>query len=440
MKVTLISALLVSLGSQQPPAGQPANAQAIATQAIAEAADPADCLKALRTFVSKRQQEVRPPTGFTAELLKQVDGEKLVLAGTCVARFDATKIKDSQLSGLAELYAEARLPAEAQATLERALAATLPPADRANTLISAMNALFSQPKSDARNARLEAIVDELDANAGATLDQKWAAHGRLASYYRGDDIDAGIIKHGAWMAVVAKSFTPDQRTKYGSRLVSSQVSVAEALAGQGMNDEALALLRRIAAEWKDIPRANEQITPVLERYLLVGTPAAAIKAPRWLNAPAGVTEMPMTGAVTLLEFTAHWCGPCRESYPGVNRLRQQFGAQGFRVVMATRYYGYFSSEGNLAAEDELKRDAEYFKSYQLDVPVAVGDQVSVKVMDGKVTYVPGPDPNDTSYKVGGIPQIHLIDKQGRIRLIMVGYDDANEPKLADRIRKLLAEK
>jgi thiol-disulfide isomerase/thioredoxin len=35
-------------------------------------------------------------------------------------------------------------------------------------------------------------------------------------------------------------------------------------------------------------------------------------------------EMPMDGAVTLLEFTAHWCGPCRESYPGVNRLRSQF--------------------------------------------------------------------------------------------------------------------
>jgi hypothetical protein len=61
-------------------------------------------------------------------------------------------------------------------------------------------------------------------------------------------------------------------------------------------------------------------------------------------------------------------------------------------------------------------------------------------VDGKVTYVPGPDPNDTSYKVGGIPQLHLIDKQGRIRLIMIGYDDANEPKLADVIRKLLAEK
>ena len=55
----------------------------------------------------------------------------------------------------------------------------------------------------------------------------------------------------------------------------------------------------------------------------------------------------MDGAVTLLEFTAHWCGPCRESYPGVNRLRQQYGPKGFRVVMVTRYWGYFS-QGTVA--------------------------------------------------------------------------------------------
>ncbi len=42
--------------------------------------------------------------------------------------------------------------------------------------------------------------------------------------------------------------------------------------------------------------------------------------------------------------------------------------------------------------------------------------------------------------MGGIPQIHLIDKKGRIRLVMVGYDDANEPKLAKMIEDLLKEK
>jgi thiol-disulfide isomerase/thioredoxin len=246
------------------------------------------------------------------------------------------------------------------------------------------------------------------------------------------------------MAATAKTFTPEQRKRMGSSLVQSQDNAAEALAGQGMNDEALALLRRTAEEWKaDVPRVDEMIRPSIERYSLVGTPAAAIRAAHWLNAPDGTKEMPMTGAVTLLEFTAHWCGPCRESYPGVNRLRQQFGSKGFRVVMATRYYGYFSKDGkterDLSNEEELKRDETYFAEYKLDVPVAISDQISVKVIDGKVTYVPAADPNDTAYKVSGIPQIHLIDKRGRIRLIMIGYDDANEPKLAEFVAKLLVE-
>jgi hypothetical protein len=34
----------------------------------------------------------------------------------------------------------------------------------------------------------------------------------------------------------------------------------------------------------------------------------------------------------------------------------------------------------------------------------------------------------------------LIDRKGNIRLIMVGYDDANEARLAKIIEGLLAEK
>jgi len=440
MNVTLAAVLFAPVLLQQPPA--PPTAEATATAAIAQAVDPSDCVTALQAFVPKRQREVRPPAGFTAELIRQVDLEKIALAKTCIAKFDAAP-KPSQLPGLADLYAQAGMPEQSKATIAKALDAQSPPDVRAATLVSAITAGLSEPKSDARNARLEKLIDELDANPAATLDQKWNVHGRLGGYYRGDDIDAGILKHGRWMSDTAKTFTPEQRKRYGMRLVSSQISVAEALAGQGMNDDALALLRRTSDEYKDLPGAEEDIRMIVDRYALVGTPAAAIKAPQWLNASSGTTELPMTGAVTLLEFTAHWCGPCRESYPGVNRLRQQFGAKGFRVVMATRYYGYFSEGGkterNLSAEEEFKRDVEYFKGYNLDVPVAIAPQVSVKVVDGKVVYLPGPDPNDTAYKVSGIPQIHLIDKKGRIRLIMIGYDEANEPKLAEMIAKLLAE-
>jgi thiol-disulfide isomerase/thioredoxin len=442
MKYFLALALVAPLLTQQGPPAPDSPATTAATTAIAAATDPAQCVAALRTFIGKRQQEVRPPTGYTTEVLKKVEDEKTALGAACVARFQSSS-DPAALPGLAELYAEVGQADRARTTIAAALDAKMPASARAATLVAAVGLGLREPKSEARNARLEKIVDELDALNEAALEQKWTAHSRLESYYRGDDIDAGILKHARWMAQTAKSFTPEQRKRFGSSLVQSQVNAAEALAGQGMNDEALALLRRTVDESKDIPGTEERVRPAIERYSLVGTPAAPIKAARWLNAPAGTTEMPMTGAVTLLEFTAHWCGPCRESYPGVNRLRQQFGAKGFRVVMATRYYGYFSKDGkterDLSNDDELKRDEAYFAEHKLDVPVAIGDLVTVKVVDGKVTYSPGLDPNDTAYKVSGIPQIHLIDKRGRIRLIMIGYDDANESKLAEIVAKLLAE-
>jgi hypothetical protein len=69
--------------------------------------------------------------------------------------------------------------------------------------------------------------------------------------------------------------------------------------------------------------------------------------------------------------------------------------------------------------------------------VAVANRAVAKVVDGKVTYPDGPNPNTENYHVGGIPQIHLVDRTGTIRLIMVGYDEANEGKLAKLIEELL---
>src|SRR5260221_10532661 len=203
--------------------GQAATAQSTAAAAIAQAPGPADCVPALQAFVSKRQQEVRLPTGFTSELLKQVNDEKIALAKSCLARFDAATIKPAQLAGLADLYLAAGQREDSRAALTRALAAALPPADRAAALTTAINVTLSEPKGDERNARLEKLLDELDTIPEAAFDQKFGAHSRMISYYRGDDIDAGIIKHATWIATAAKSFTAEQRKANGSRVVFAQV-------------------------------------------------------------------------------------------------------------------------------------------------------------------------------------------------------------------------
>jgi thiol-disulfide isomerase/thioredoxin len=400
---------------------------------------PAACVAASRDLRVVRAKELAP-SGMTPEVSRKIEQERQALLKSCVARFDPATMPAKDLPGLAALYAEANQPDQAKAAVDRALAARgLAPADRAEALVQAVVTGLRELKGDERNARLERYVDELDKNPAATLVQGMTAHHRLNSYYRADDIDAGIIKHSTWIIDQASRFDAEQRKKDGSVIVSAFVNLAQARAGQGQNDEALRLLRRALVECPDVPGVKEMVQPEIDRYALVGTAGQPITAPRWLNRTGGPT-LDLKGKVTLLEFSAHWCGPCRESYPGVNRLRAKYAKDGFQVVLATQLYGFFQSERPLAAEAEIERDKAYFAEHGLDVPIAVGDKVDIRSENGKTVYVPAPNPNDTAYKVSGIPQIQLIDRQGRIRLVMIGYDDANESKLAGMVEGLLKEK
>src|SRR6185503_13448815 len=205
--VPMLEMLIAGLVLQQPSPSnaQPQTATSAAAAAIAAAAAPADCVRALQAFVGKRQQEVRPPEGFTAQLLRQVETERAALAKTCIGRFPEDQLPAMQLGGLSELYTQAGDPERARAVLTRAMAAPLPPADRSRLLATAINVTLTEPKGDERNARLEKMIDELDAIKEAPFDQVFLAHRRLLGYYRGDDIDAGIIKHATWIASAAKA-------------------------------------------------------------------------------------------------------------------------------------------------------------------------------------------------------------------------------------------
>ncbi len=226
----------------------------------------------------------------------------------------------------------------------------MPAADRAVVLAQAVRSGLREPKSPERNARLESYVDELDRLPESVFEQKFIAHNALNNYYRADDIDEGIVKHSTWIIDASRTFTPEQRSRLSMNVADAYANMAEAWAGQGMTEKAIELLRRGQAEWKGFPRVDEgYLLPVIERLNLVGTVGTPITAPTWFNMPEGKTSLEMPGAVTLLEFTAHWCGPCKESYPGIKRLLAKYGPQGFRVVFATELYGYFGTEQKLVA-------------------------------------------------------------------------------------------
>ena len=399
---------------------------------------PEGCLKATRDFVVSEQRALKQ---ITAEAIRKIDADKVVLASKCAAQFNVATVPDSEIAALIALYGEAAQPALAKAALDRGLSSkTLSAKSRAEVLSQAVISGLREPKSPERNARLEQLrrrTGSTGGRRGARLqDQRAFAYERLLPRRRHRRRDHQALDLADR---TAKTFTPAQRTQYGATIVNAHINMAEAVAGRGQNDRAKALLTEAKSGWAEIRNVDRMLDPVIARYALVGKVGAPISAPRWLNAPAGTT-LPMTGAVTLLEFTAHWCGPCKESYPGVKRLLAKYGPQGFRVVLATELYGYFGTERPLSPEAEFERDRDYFAHEGLTVPVAVADPRQMPVRGADGNFAAKPSTNDTAYEVGGIPQIHIIDKQGRIRLIMVGYDDANEKSLAALIEQLLKER
>jgi thiol-disulfide isomerase/thioredoxin len=400
---------------------------------VPQTPSPQDCVRQGRELSAKRQQELRP---LTTEKLRQIEAERAKLLQTCGASFDVEKASAADLAALIEFYQDAQQPDLAERALARGLAADgIGVGPRADLLLQAVRmGLRQRPKPDF--PKVERYGDALDALPDAALEQKIAAHSALNGYYRGDDVDAGIVKHSTWLMEKGRTLPADLRTKYGPALLSAYVNLAEVHAGQGENDKALDLLRRAPAELHDVPRAAERVKPALARYELVGKPAAHVAADVWLNRDGGA-PMALQGKVTLLQFTAHWCGPCKESYPGMTRLQQRFKDRGFQVVFYTRTYGYFESERNLSREQEVEKDRAYFARYGFTHPIAIGTPSST-VVDGKPIYQE--DPVEKSYGVGGIPQINVVDAEGKLRLIMIGYDDANEEKLAGFIEGLLKKR
>jgi thiol-disulfide isomerase/thioredoxin len=391
-------------------------------------------LTALRSAPPEKRAELSSNYNTAHPLVRK---ESQRAATECSAAFRVETITPSQLVDLAQLYAFTGDTVNRRRATARVLSVTsLPPRQRANALLLAMQQELDDNSSYfGIIASAEKVVSAVDALPDSLNEIKVSAHQTMLGRYEYLDVAQGLRDHALALLKLARPMpTSGPKAVMRTNTLSGAFhSLARSYADMLHPDSALMILDKGEAEIG--PVAKERFADFRNRYALIGTKAANIEGEWWLNSRDNAPMRMDDGKVHFVEFTAHWCGPCKNSYPGVVGLAERFKDAPFEGVMVTSLYGYLGTTRNLTPEQEVEADREYFGKEHA-IPFRVAVNTMPKPTPGSGYRQPKPD---TDYRVGGIPQIIVIDRQGIIRQIITGWDQGNTKRLGDLITKLVAD-
>jgi len=128
------------------------------------------------------------------------------------------------------------------------------------------------------------------------------------------------------------------------------------------------------------------------------------------TAKGTLTLADLKGKVVYLDFWASWCPPCRKSFPWMNEMERRYSRQGLTVIAIN-----------------LDKDRDLAAKFLNEVPA-----------DFTVAY----DPQGTvaeSYHVPGMPSSFIIDRNGRIQAIHIGFRDEDTADLEETLRTTLRQ-
>lgn len=116
------------------------------------------------------------------------------------------------------------------------------------------------------------------------------------------------------------------------------------------------------------------------------------------------------GDVVLVNFWASWCGPCRKEMPQLDALHKRYSKAGLTIIG-------INVEKNQV--DALRAVAEFDVGFSMlfDQSQGVADTYAVKAM----------------------PSSMLIDRDGRVRYVHLGYRAGDEQIYQQKIVALLKE-
>lgn len=210
-----------------------------------------------------------------------------------------------------------------------------------------------------------------------------------------------------------------------NRNLSLQWSIVEKrgelMTSQGKAKQALKAMQDfVASVPADAPVRRSAEASIL-RTTMVNAPAVPLKFEKTIGDFTSIDSW--KGKVVVVDFFAHWCGPCKASFPDMKQMYADLHSKGLEIVQVTRYYGFLGKDQGLSPEAEFTKMIDFKKQYDLPWPIVFGD-----------------NGNFTAYGVTGIPQTILVDRQGRVHKIDIGYSPESFKEFRKTIEELVAQR
>ena len=139
------------------------------------------------------------------------------------------------------------------------------------------------------------------------------------------------------------------------------------------------------------------------RNLEVGSESPDFSATDLQGRPITLSEL-LDSKVVVLDFWAIWCGPCLMALPGLQEIHEEFSGQGVEILAV-----------NLGEDPEQIQ--AFLDENGYTFPVVADQDLTIGGLFG----------------VGGIPAQVVVNRDGRVESIQVGYF----PGIKESLRQLL---